>query len=125
MPSALAPVVLTAAAAAGLVYLYGHSPYDSAQLLPRCPFHWVTGLNCPACGGTRMTYALLHGDVAAALRANPALCAALPYGAYAYGRWAVARLRGHLHRHPLGPRGVRLVLGTAVLWTVVRNVLGR
>ncbi|MFE4856605.1 DUF2752 domain-containing protein [Streptomyces sp. NPDC056670] len=115
----------TLAAAAGLLYLYGHSPYDPAQLLPRCPFHWATGLNCPACGGSRMTYSLLHGDVRAALGANLALCAAAPIAAYAYGRWAVSGLRGRRYRLSLGRRGVALILGTALAWTVVRNVLGR
>ncbi|MCT9093575.1 DUF2752 domain-containing protein [Streptomyces sp. ASQP_92] len=121
----MAPLALAVVAVAGLAHLYGHSPYEPAQLLPRCPFHWVTGLNCPACGGTRMTYSLLHGDMGGALRANPVLLAALPFAWYAYGRWALAGLRGRSHRLSLGRRGVLLVLGTALAWTVVRNVLGR
>lgn len=124
-PSAATPLVLALGAVAGLAYLYGHSPYEPAQLLPRCPFHWATGLNCPACGGTRMTYALLHGDLPGALRANPVLLAALPFAGYAYGRWALAGLRGRGHRLALGRRGVVLVLGTALAWMVVRNILGR
>ncbi|MCX5384479.1 DUF2752 domain-containing protein [Streptomyces sp. NBC_00083] len=125
MPPAAAPLALACAAAAGLFYLYGHSPYDPGQLLPRCPFHWATGLNCPACGGTRMSYALLHRDLGGALRANPVLCAALPFGLWVYARWAVAALRGRRRRFALGPRGTALVLGTAFVWTVVRNALGR
>ncbi|MFG3281310.1 DUF2752 domain-containing protein [Streptomyces sp. NPDC048111] len=125
MSAALPPVAAALAALAGLCYLYGHSPYEPAQLLPRCPFHWATGLNCPACGGTRMTYALLHGDARTALRMNPVLCAALPMAAYPYGRWALAGLRGQRYRLRLGRGAIGLILGTALAWTVVRNVLGR
>ncbi|WP_223279568.1 DUF2752 domain-containing protein [Streptomyces sp. SDr-06] len=125
LPLAVQPVAVAVAALAGLLYLYGHSPYEPAQLLPRCPFHWLTGLNCPACGGTRMAYAFVHGDMAAAFRANPALCAALPLAAYAYTRWSAACLRGQRYRLPLGRRGSALILGAALAWTVLRNILGR
>lgn len=43
-----------------------------------CPFHLVTGFDCPGCGVTRMAVALLHGDFLAAWQANPALLLALP-----------------------------------------------
>lgn len=39
--------------------------------LPPCPFHRLTGLNCPGCGTTRMLEALLSGDVAEAFSLNP------------------------------------------------------
>src|SRR5437763_12975467 len=40
-------------------------------LLPlTCPFKFVTGLNCPFCGGSRMIGALLHADLAAAWHLN-------------------------------------------------------
>ena len=35
-----------------------------------CPFHAVTGLWCPFCGGLRATAALVHGDLPAALSLN-------------------------------------------------------
>jgi hypothetical protein len=37
---------------------------------PWCPFHELTGLNCPGCGAARALHALVHLDVRAALRAN-------------------------------------------------------
>ena len=50
-------------------------------LLPRCPFHAITGLPCPTCGVTRAALALARGDVSAALGLQPlfvlAGCAAL------------------------------------------------
>ena len=38
-----------------------------------CPFHAVTGLDCPGCGITRLALALSEGDFAAAFHANEAL----------------------------------------------------
>ena len=36
--------------------------------LPRCPFHALTGWDCPACGGQRALHSLLHGRFGEALR---------------------------------------------------------
>ena len=36
-----------------------------------CPIRALTGWQCPLCGGTRMGDALLHGDLGAAVVANP------------------------------------------------------
>lgn len=41
--------------------------------MPRCWFHYFTGLDCPGCGSQRMVHALLHGDLAAAWHANALL----------------------------------------------------
>jgi hypothetical protein len=55
---------------------------------PLCPLKFITGIPCPACGGTRAMRALIgHGDVLAALRWNPlatiAAFAALAFLVYA------------------------------------------
>ena len=38
-----------------------------------CPFHAVTGLDCPGCGITRLMLALAEGDLTAAFHANEAI----------------------------------------------------
>lgn len=43
-----------------------------ASRFPACVLRRVTGWWCPACGNTRSVLLLLHGDVAGALRHNPA-----------------------------------------------------
>jgi hypothetical protein len=53
------------AAAATLPLLPGHAG------LP-CPLRTLTGVPCPLCGMTTSVEATVHGDLLAALRANPA-----------------------------------------------------
>lgn len=50
----------------------------SSHLFPRCPFHALTGLDCPGCGSQRAVHALLHGDVVSAWHFNALLTASLP-----------------------------------------------
>lgn len=45
----------------------------TAGFFPQCPFHAMTGLNCPGCGLTRGFHALFHGDVLGALHYNAML----------------------------------------------------
>ena len=40
------------------------------NVIPPCPFRTLTGLDCPLCGGTRATRAMLTGDVSAAVDYN-------------------------------------------------------
>lgn len=122
---AVAPVTTLLAGLLGAVYLYGTNPHLSGQWLPRCPFNLLTGWDCPSCGGTRMTYDLLHGDWSAAFHDNPALLVlGVPAALWFGGRWVLEGLRGRRYRPRLGVLGTTLVLGTAVVWAVVRNVAG-
>ena len=38
---------------------------------PFCPFHKITGIPCPGCGGIRAAKYLLSGDIRAAILMNP------------------------------------------------------
>ncbi|MFJ5234266.1 DUF2752 domain-containing protein [Kitasatospora sp. NPDC088391] len=117
------PLGLLAAGAAGAVYLWARDPHLPGQVVPFCPWYRLTGLQCPGCGGTRMAYDLLHGDLAAAWHDNAALLLALPFVAL----WFAVRLRhglaGRHWRLRLEPRAARLVLVGAVLWMIGRNLL--
>ncbi len=57
------------ALAAGVGYVAYFNPV-SAGFFPACPFHALTGLNCPGCGLTRGFHALFEGDVLTALHYN-------------------------------------------------------
>ncbi len=120
---ATAPLAVLVAGAAGSVYLYGTDPHQPGHLLPQCPFRLVTGLLCPACGGTRMTYDLMHGRLDAAWLDNRALLLAAPFALALLARWmweGIGRRRSWRPR--IGVRGQALILGLAVTWTVARNL---
>ncbi|MGZ6777584.1 MAG: DUF2752 domain-containing protein, partial [Mycobacterium sp.] len=40
----------------GLTYIGLADPHTPGFVYPACPFKLLTGLNCPACGGLRMTH---------------------------------------------------------------------
>jgi hypothetical protein len=123
---AVPPLATLGAGLAGLAYLWGTDPHQGGQLLPRCPFHWATGLLCPSCGATRMTYDLIHGDVGAAFADNAALLVlGVPLAAYLGGRWLIEGLRGRRYRPGLGGKvGVAAVISVALVWALLRNLVG-
>lgn len=97
------------------------------SVLPPCPFLSLTGFDCPLCGGTRATRALLTGDVGTAVDYNilvplMALTAVLAGVWWLVARWsdrisfdgAVALSRS---------RAVWITVGVAVvLFWVLRNL---
>lgn len=50
----------------------------TARFAPVCPLHFTTGLHCPGCGTGRALHALVHGDLARAIRLNVLAVAAIP-----------------------------------------------
>lgn len=99
-----------------LGYVALADPHDPASIYPPCPFKWLTGWNCPFCGGLRMTYDLVHGDLAGALHDNVFVLAGIPMLA----AWLLVRLaRGTSSP----PRTALLTIVVAtVVWTVLRNL---
>lgn len=53
-----------------------------------CLWHAATGINGPTCGGTRMFYYLLHGDLVQAARHHLVALVAVPFLIYAFIGWA-------------------------------------
>lgn len=120
---ATAPAAVLAAAAAGSAYLYTTNPHEPGHLLPGCPFRLVTGWLCPACGGTRMAYDLMHGRFTEAWLDNRALLLASPFALALLLRWITEGLRGRRWHPALSPRAQLAVLAVAVAWTVARNAV--
>ncbi|KUH94214.1 hypothetical protein AU189_04385 [Mycolicibacterium acapulense] len=109
-----AGAVLTGA----LGYIGIADPHRPGFIFPACPFKTLTGLDCPACGGLRMTHDLLHGDLAAAVMDNLYLLVGLPL----LLAWLLVRWR---QSKPLMNTPMIVVLVVSALsWTVVRNLPG-
>ncbi|MFV9636155.1 DUF2752 domain-containing protein [Mycobacterium neumannii] len=109
-----AGAVLTGA----LAYIGIADPHRPGFIFPACPFKTLTGLDCPACGGLRMTHDLLHGDLAAAAVDNLYLLVGLPL----LLTWLLVRWRQSkpLMNTPM----IAVIVVSALTWTVVRNLPG-
>jgi hypothetical protein len=107
-----------ALAVGALAYVGLADPHRPGSLFPPCPFKLLTGLNCPACGGLRMTHDLLHGDLTAAVVDNVFLLIGLP----ALALWVLWRITQGQRAFPLP--AIVVVTVAAIAWTVVRNVPG-
>jgi hypothetical protein len=89
---------------------------------PTCPFHAVTGLWCPGCGGLRAVHDLTHGHLTLALHENVLVVLLGPALAV---WWLIARLRRSDGRRVTLVLSARGTLGVALLlavFTLVRNL---
>jgi hypothetical protein len=101
-----------------LTYVGVADPHRPDSFFPPCPFKLLTGWNCPACGGLRMTHDLLHGDVAAAVVDNVFLLVGIPV----LVAWFLYRRK---QRKPVAtPTTFGIVAAAAIAWTVLRNIPG-
>ena len=107
-----------ALALGALVYVGLGDPHRPGFLFPPCPFRLLTGWNCPACGGLRMTHDLLHGNLHAAVVDNVFLLGGIP----ALVGWFV--WRRYTGKPLTTPAMIATVVVAAIVWTVVRNMPG-
>lgn len=109
-----------AALAGACAYLYLANPHNPSLPVFACPFKALTGLDCPGCGGQRMVYDLLHGDLAGAAHNNLFLLVVLP-ALLAGGAWALyKRWHGRALRFPV--RAVVVLALAGLAWAVLRNL---
>ena len=91
----------------------------SPRKFPRCIFLSLTGLECPGCGSTRATHALLHGNLLEAADFNLLYVIAAPWLAWRFANWMLGRSRveNHAdHRVLLG------VFASIVAFWIARNL---
>ncbi|ORV18376.1 DUF2752 domain-containing protein [Mycobacterium celatum] len=93
-------------------------PHNENSLFPACPFRLLTGWDCPACGGLRMTHDVLHGNLVQAVTDNVFLLVGIPILAV----WILVRRQRRETVLPV-PAIVTIVVAT-MAWTVLRNLPG-
>jgi hypothetical protein len=123
-PAWLAPLAVLGCMAAAFTYVLQNNPTDAhGDPLGPCAFKALTGYDCPGCGGTRMVWYLLHGNIYEAARYHVVALLAVPVLVWTYIVWTVQRLTGYklpTKRIPLG-----VILGYLIAWfvfAVLRNL---
>lgn len=116
-------VIRAAAAIAVAALIAIYFIFDPQEgFFPRCPSKAITGLDCPGCGSQRAFHALLHGDVAQAMKYNFLMVAMLPVMGLLI---AAETLRNRYPRFysSMNSKGLCITLLVAVcLWGVARNL---
>jgi len=92
---------------------------------PTCPFHALTGLDCPGCGSSRCAHDMVHLDFASAFWHNPLAFIAIP-GVLIY---VVGGIAGwwRKDRFNVVPQSIRsrlssILLVLIVVFSVLRNL---
>ena len=108
--------------AAGSLVLFTFSPTQHG-FYPVCPFHALTGLQCPGCGGTRALYQLLHLHGAEAMRLNSLVTLLAPVALLWFIFWYYSVMRYDRVPDFKVPRAATISFGAiAVLFAVARNI---
>lgn len=123
-PGSARTISLTVVALAAITVVYFLFDPATAGWFPKCPWHQITGWQCPGCGSQRAIHSLLTLHPLDALRHNALLPIAIPLAALviyleAFRPRPLEGLRRRLTSH-------RLILGTLiaiVLWTILRNIV--
>lgn len=91
-----------------------------------CPIYAITGLYCPACGGTRMFLLLITGHFASAFRMNPPLFMLTPILLYLVGAQILRLLAGREIVPTLLPKTWMVIVFVSVLFLygILRNIPG-
>lgn len=121
-PAWLLPLVLALVGATAVTLLALVEPEARARWTPGCPFRAVTGLDCPGCGATRAVHALVSGHPRTAADHNALALVLLPWLAWAYARWTLARVAGVDRWRQVRPVTAWGLLALVVGFTLLRNV---
>ncbi|WP_035699156.1 DUF2752 domain-containing protein [Glycomyces tenuis] len=118
----LGPAAVWAGLVAATAYVLAFNPTDTnPDLSGPCLFHLAFGINGPFCGGTRMWWYLVHGDLVHAFQHHPIALIGVPFALYALAWWTARTWLGRIFPAPRLPRSV--YIGYATAWVVFALVL--
>ena len=98
---------------------------EQSWFVPKCPFYWLTGWECPACGSQRAVLLLLHLNFKSAFYYNPFLVISFPYVILVVAvNWfdinnRMTRVK-NICCHPIAVSTYGILI---VLWWIVRNLV--
>lgn len=117
-------LTVLAGATAALTFVKYVNPVDSS-VLPQCPFHTLTGLSCPGCGGTRGMHSLLNGNLIDALDYNLMLAVFVPLLIYGLVSLMFVVIRGRGLKFPplsFAPNALWVFLFLMISFGILRNL---
>jgi hypothetical protein len=121
------PLMVWAGLAAAAGFVLATNPADRRpDLLGGCGWYALFGTNGPTCGGTRMVWYLLHGDLVNAARMHLLALVGTPFALYALVQWSVQQMFG-LRLPPLRLRWwvyAAYAVAFVVYGAVLRNLPG-
>ncbi|MEV0271471.1 DUF2752 domain-containing protein [Hamadaea sp. NPDC050747] len=121
-PARWAPVAVWLLLAVAAGWVLAHNPTDRIpDPTGPCLWHALTGINGPTCGGTRMFWYLIHGNLVQAARHHLAALAGMMYGLYALLAWTIAGFGGR--RLPLWRPGGKAIAAYLLLFLLYAVVL--
>ncbi len=115
------PTVVGVGVAAATAYTAVLDP-STDQAFPLCPLKYVTGADCPACGGLRAVHALSRGDVVGAADHHVLLVMAVPFLLVGYGLWLAHTLGAKVPRVRLSGRAIGALVALLLVFAVARNL---
>ncbi|MEV0272372.1 DUF2752 domain-containing protein [Hamadaea sp. NPDC050747] len=91
----LSPVAAWAALAGAAGYILATNPADNRpDTFGGCTWYSLFASNGPTCGGTRMVWYLLHGDLVNAARMHAVALIGTPFALYALIEWTARQTFG-------------------------------
>lgn len=110
-----------------LVMYFYFAHFDAANDAEgrQCSILYITGLQCPGCGGQRALHYLLHGDVLMALRYNVLFVIGVPFLFYLYYvvlQMYVLKSEKYRNKVVFSSRFAIIFLIVLLLYFILRNI---
>ena len=117
-------MILAIVAVLLFVLVYGFFDPTRVSFFPKCPFHQLTGLQCPGCGSQRALHQLLHLNIAGAFHYNALMVLCIPLIGFLLFAELFATRFPRLHQAAHNTWFSWGILAIVLLWWLLRNIFG-